>query len=211
MHKLEVNNLVKTIKKTPIVRGMSLEVNSAEVVGLLGPNGAGKTTTFYMICGLVKATSGDVYFDGENISHMPLHQRALKGIGYLPQESSIFKDITVEELAAGIRRATVSLQMVPVLCGSALRHRGIHQLLDAAVDYLPSPLDVAAVRGVESKTGDIIEQPASAEAPLTALAFKVIADQHVGRVVYVRVYSGVIRSGATVYNPARRKRGSLLG
>ncbi len=116
------------------------------------------------------------------------------------------EDITVEELAAGIRRATVSLQMVPVLCGSALRHRGIHQLLDAAVDYLPSPLDVAAVRGVESKTGDIIEQPASAEAPLTALAFKVIADQHVGRVVYVRVYSGVIRSGATVYNPARRKR-----
>jgi lipopolysaccharide export system ATP-binding protein len=97
MHKLEVKSLVKTIKKTPIVRGMSLEVNSAEVVGLLGPNGAGKTTTFYMICGLVKATSGEVFFDNENISNMPLHERALKGIGYLPQESSIFKDLTVEE------------------------------------------------------------------------------------------------------------------
>jgi len=81
MHKLEVKSLVKTIKKTPIVRGMSLEVNSAEVVGLLGPNGAGKTTTFYMICGLVKATSGEVFFDNENISNMPLHERALKGIG----------------------------------------------------------------------------------------------------------------------------------
>jgi len=96
-HKLEAKNLVKTIKQTPIVRGMSLEVNSAEVVGLLGPNGAGKTTTFYMICGLIKATDGDVFFDDENISKLPLHKRALKGIGYLPQESSIFKDLTVEE------------------------------------------------------------------------------------------------------------------
>jgi lipopolysaccharide export system ATP-binding protein len=97
MHKLKADSLVKTIKKTPIVRGMSLEVRSAEVVGLLGPNGAGKTTTFYMICGLIQATEGKVYFDNEDISSMPLHQRALKGIGYLPQESSIFKDLTVED------------------------------------------------------------------------------------------------------------------
>ena len=97
MHKLEAIGLVKTIKKTPIVRGMSLEVNSGEVVGLLGPNGAGKTTTFYMICGLVESTAGEVFFDGDNISTLPLHKRAVKGIGYLPQESSIFKDLTVEE------------------------------------------------------------------------------------------------------------------
>lgn len=97
MHKLEAVNLVKTIKKTPIVRGMSLEVKSGEVVGLLGPNGAGKTTTFYMICGLVESTAGEVFFDGDNISNLPLHKRAIKGIGYLPQESSIFKDLTVEE------------------------------------------------------------------------------------------------------------------
>ncbi len=97
MHKLEVKNLVKTIKDFQIVRGMSMTLNSGEVVGLLGPNGAGKTTTFYMICGLVEATSGEVFFNGENISHMPLHQRAQKGIGYLPQEASIFKDLTVEE------------------------------------------------------------------------------------------------------------------
>jgi len=97
MHKLEAVGLIKTIKKTPIVRGMSLEVNSGEVVGLLGPNGAGKTTTFYMICGLVESTAGEVFFDGDNISKLPLHKRAVKGIGYLPQESSIFKDLTVEE------------------------------------------------------------------------------------------------------------------
>lgn len=97
MHKLEAKGLKKTIKKTPIVRGMSLEVNSGEVVGLLGPNGAGKTTTFYMICGLVESTEGEVFFDDDNISDLPLHKRAVKGIGYLPQESSIFKDLTVED------------------------------------------------------------------------------------------------------------------
>jgi len=97
MHTLKAEGLVKTIKKTPIVRGMSLEVHSGEVVGLLGPNGAGKTTTFYMICGLVEATEGEVFFDDDNISNLPLHKRAVRGIGYLPQESSIFKDLTVED------------------------------------------------------------------------------------------------------------------
>ncbi len=97
MHKLEAVNLVKKIKDLEIVRGMSLTVSSGEVVGLLGPNGAGKTTTFYMICGLVEATDGEVFFDGENLSEMPLHERALKGIGYLPQEASIFKDLSVED------------------------------------------------------------------------------------------------------------------
>jgi len=97
MHTLQAKNLQKKIKDLEIVKGMSLEVKSGEVVGLLGPNGAGKTTTFYMICGLVEASGGEVFFDGENLSHMPLHQRALKGIGYLPQEASIFKDLSVED------------------------------------------------------------------------------------------------------------------
>ncbi len=97
MHILRAVNLKKSIKELEIVKGMSLEVKSGEVVGLLGPNGAGKTTTFYMICGLVESSGGEVYFDDENLSGMPLHQRALKGIGYLPQEASIFKDLSVEE------------------------------------------------------------------------------------------------------------------
>ena len=97
MHTLKAVNLKKRIKSLEIVKGMSLEVSSGEVVGLLGPNGAGKTTTFYMICGLVEASDGEVFFDGENLSSMPLHQRAIKGIGYLPQEASIFKDLTVED------------------------------------------------------------------------------------------------------------------
>jgi len=97
MHTLKAVNLKKKIKDLEIVKGMSLEVSSGEVVGLLGPNGAGKTTTFYMICGLVEASGGEVFFDGENLSDMPLHKRAIKGIGYLPQEASIFKDLTVED------------------------------------------------------------------------------------------------------------------
>lgn len=97
MHKLEVKDLKKTIKKSEIIKGISLEVNSGEVVGLLGPNGAGKTTTFYMICGLISPTSGDVFLNGEKITNVPLHKRAHLGIGYLPQESSIFKELSVEE------------------------------------------------------------------------------------------------------------------
>ncbi|TKI69971.1 LPS export ABC transporter ATP-binding protein [Sulfurimonas crateris] len=97
MHTLKAVELKKKIKDLEIVKGVSLEVRSGEVVGLLGPNGAGKTTTFYMICGLVEASGGEVFFDDENLSGMPLHLRALKGIGYLPQEASIFKDLSVED------------------------------------------------------------------------------------------------------------------
>ena len=97
MHKLEVKDLQKTIKKTNIIKGISLEVKSGEVVGLLGPNGAGKTTTFYMICGLILPSSGSVFLDGADVTKVPLHKRAHMGIGYLPQESCIFKDLSVEE------------------------------------------------------------------------------------------------------------------
>lgn len=96
-HRLEIKDITKSIKKTQILHGISLEVNSGEIVGLLGPNGAGKTTTFYTVCGLVKPSTGNVYFDDKDITSLPLHKRALKGIGYLPQESSIFKDLSVED------------------------------------------------------------------------------------------------------------------
>lgn len=97
MHLLEAKHLSKTIKKTQIVHDISLQVKSGEIVGLLGPNGAGKTTSFYMVCGITDATEGKVYLDGEDITELPLSMRARMGIGYLPQESSIFKDLTVEE------------------------------------------------------------------------------------------------------------------
>lgn len=97
MHKLEVKILKKTIKKTEIIKGISLFVKNGEIVGLLGPNGAGKTTTFYMICGLIPASGGEIFLDNNEISKISLNKRARLGIGYLPQESSIFKDLSVEE------------------------------------------------------------------------------------------------------------------
>ena len=97
MHKLEVRGLKKTIKGTPIIKGISLELYNGEIVGLLGPNGAGKTTTFYMICGLINASGGDILLNENSIAKVPLHKRAKLGIGYLPQESSIFKELSVEE------------------------------------------------------------------------------------------------------------------
>ena len=97
MHKLEVRGLKKTIKGTPIIKGISLELYNGEIVGLLGPNGAGKTTTFYMICGLISASGGDILLNENSIAKVPLHKRAKLGIGYLPQESSIFKELSVEE------------------------------------------------------------------------------------------------------------------
>lgn len=97
MHKLEAKSLSKTIGKKDIVKDVSLSVKSGEVIGLLGPNGAGKTTTFYMICGIVEPSSGKVLLDGEDITKLSLSQRAKLGIGYLPQESSIFGELSVED------------------------------------------------------------------------------------------------------------------
>ncbi|CRI34173.1 Lipopolysaccharide ABC transporter, ATP-binding protein LptB [Helicobacter heilmannii] len=97
MDKLKAENLSKQIKKTKIVHDVSLEVESGQVVGLLGPNGAGKTTTFYMICGLLQPSGGKVYLNDIDLSSYPLHQRSNMGIGYLPQESSIFKDLSVQD------------------------------------------------------------------------------------------------------------------
>ncbi|MEM9025883.1 MAG: LPS export ABC transporter ATP-binding protein [Verrucomicrobiota bacterium] len=89
--------LEKVYGKRSVVKGVDLEVGRGEIVGLLGPNGAGKTTTFYMIVGLVKATAGTVYLDGRNITREPLHRRARRGIGYLPQEPSIFTKMSVRD------------------------------------------------------------------------------------------------------------------
>jgi lipopolysaccharide export system ATP-binding protein len=96
-YKLEIKKITKKIKKTQILHNINFEINSGETVGLLGPNGAGKTTSFYIVCGLISPNSGQIILNKKNITKFPLHKRALEGIGYLPQESSIFKDLSVEE------------------------------------------------------------------------------------------------------------------
>ncbi len=94
---LKVDRIGKSFKKRPVVRGVSLTLNRGEVVGLLGPNGAGKTTCFYMITGLISADYGSIELDGHDITDLPMYRRARLGIGYLPQEASIFRGLTVEE------------------------------------------------------------------------------------------------------------------
>ncbi|MES2684630.1 MAG: LPS export ABC transporter ATP-binding protein [Pseudomonadota bacterium] len=95
--KLTAKNLVKSYKKRSVVRDVSLEVNAGEIVGLLGPNGAGKTTSFYMVVGLVPADGGTVELDGVDITRLPMHARAQKGIGYLPQEASVFRKLSTAD------------------------------------------------------------------------------------------------------------------
>ncbi|CBN86657.1 LPS export ABC transporter ATP-binding protein [Neisseria lactamica] len=95
--RLVVQNLQKSFKKRQVVKNFSLEIESGEVVGLLGPNGAGKTTGFYMIVGLIAADAGSVMLDGRELRRLPIHERARLGIGYLPQENSIFRKMTVEQ------------------------------------------------------------------------------------------------------------------
>ncbi len=97
MSLLETKNIVKRYGKRTVVDGISLQVNTGAVVGLLGPNGAGKTTTFYSIAGFIKPNAGNILLDGQVITNLPIHKRALKGITYLAQEASVFKKLTVEE------------------------------------------------------------------------------------------------------------------
>ncbi len=95
--KLRAENIVKKYKKRTVVKGVSFEVNQGEIVGLLGPNGAGKTTSFYMIVGLIKPFAGRIYLDEEEITMIPVYKRAQKGIGYLAQEASVFRQMSVED------------------------------------------------------------------------------------------------------------------
>ena len=94
---LKANNLVKQYKQKRVVNDVSIDVKQGEIVGLLGPNGAGKTTTFYMTVGLVKPDAGQIFLDDEEITHLPMYKRAQKGVGYLPQEASVYRDLTVED------------------------------------------------------------------------------------------------------------------
>ncbi|WP_159722196.1 elongation factor G [Enterococcus sp. CSURQ0835] len=116
------------------------------------------------------------------------------------------EEITEEELKAGIRKATVNVEFYPVLCGSAFKNKGVQLLLDAVIDYLPSPLDVAAIQGIDPKTDEEVARPADDSLPFSALAFKVMTDPYVGRLTFFRVYSGVLESGSYVQNATKGKR-----
>ncbi len=114
--------------------------------------------------------------------------------------------ITEDEIRAAIRKGTLACRFVPVLCGSSKQNKGVQPLLDAVVDYLPSPLDIPPVKGVHPETQETVERQASDDEPLAALAFKVQTDVYTGKLVFLRVYAGTLQSGATVYNVTKGKK-----
>ena len=119
------------------------------------------------------------------------------------------QEISEEQIKAAIRRLVINSRIVPIVCGAALRNKGIQLMLDAIVDFLPSPLERPPLKAVDTATGQEVARPASDDAPFSALAFKVVSDPFVGRLVYFRVYSGKVKVGAQVYNASRGNRERL--
>ena len=119
------------------------------------------------------------------------------------------EEISSDAIKAAIRKATIANKMVPVVCGTSYRNKGVQKLIDAIVDFMPSPLDIPPIKGVNPQTGEEDERPADDNAPFSALAFKIMTDPYVGRLSFFRVYSGTAEAGATVINPVKRQRERL--
>jgi len=136
-HVLEVKNIHKTYARREVVNDVSFAVKAGEIVGLLGPNGAGKTTCFYITCGLVRSNKGEVFLNHKNIGHMPMHKRANLGLGYLPQEPSIFRKLSVEDNIMAVLELNKSLP-------AKLRKHRLEELL--------SELNVEHVRHIKGIT-----------------------------------------------------------
>jgi lipopolysaccharide export system ATP-binding protein len=129
---LKALNLVKIYKKRTVVDNVSLKLQQGEIVGLLGPNGAGKTTTFYMICGMIKQDEGEIDLDGEIITKLPMYKRAKLGIGYLPQEVSIFRKMTVREnIIAVLQFMGLEKDEMEDKCDKLLKEFNIHKIQDS--------------------------------------------------------------------------------
>src|SRR5262249_35830704 len=113
---------------------------------------------------------------------------------------------TPEELMAGLRRATIGLKAVPVVCGAAFKNKGVQPLLDAVIDFLPSPADIPPVQGLDPKTHRPVSRRAADDEPFAALAFKIMSDPFVGQLTFFRAYSGTLSAGSTIYNATKGKR-----
>ena len=185
----------------------------------------GKEMTFRGIIDLINMEA-DVYYDelGKDMRVEPIPEdmmdlakeyraamieAAAEADDALMEKFICEEEITKEELKAAIRKATIENKMVPVVCGSSYRNKGVQKLLDAVVDYMPSPLDIPAIKGVNPKTEEEEERPAGDDQPFSALAFKIMTDPYVGKLCFFRVYSGVVNAGDTVLNSTRGKRERL--
>lgn len=138
------------------------------------------------------------------------HNKLIEAVAELDEELMMKylegEEITVEELKAAIRRATISVEFFPVFCGSAFKNKGVQLLLDGVVDYLPSPVDIPPIKGIVPDTEEEVVRESSDDAPFAALAFKIMTDPYVGKLTFFRVYSGTLDSGSYVMNSTKRKR-----
>jgi lipopolysaccharide export system ATP-binding protein len=176
---LRVESLQKSYRKRRVVDGVSLSVESGEVVGLLGPNGAGKTTSFYMIVGLIRADSGEVLLDGQDLTDLPMHQRARLGIGYLAQEASVFRRLTVEQniLAILETRKELSLQDRQERCQQLLEEFGIAHLRESMAMSLSGGerrrLEIARALSIQPRF-ILLDEPFAGVDPIAVIDIKKI-------------------------------------
>ena len=202
------------------VVGMMKERLRANAVPIQLP--IGKEMTFRGIIDLMNMEA-DVYYDdmGKDMRVEPIpadmvdlaeEYRAAMIESICETDEDLFEkycegeEISVEELKAALRKATIDNKIVPVVCGTSYKNKGVQKLLDAVIDYMPSPLDIPAIKGVNPETEEEDVRPASDEEPFSALAFKIMTDPFVGKLCFFRVYSGMIQAGTTVYNPGKRQR-----
>ena len=185
----------------------------------------GKDMTFRGIVDLMEMEA-DIYYDdmGKDMRVEPIpadmvdlaqewHDKMVEAIASTDDELMMKylegEEISVAELKAALRKATINNEIVPVVCGTSYRNKGVQKLLDAIVDFMPSPLDIPAIKGVNPRTEEEEERPASDEEPFSALAFKIMTDPFVGKLCFFRVYSGVVNAGDTVLNSTRDKKERL--
>ena len=181
----------------------------------------GKENTFRGIIDLMNMEA-DVYYDdmGKDMRVEPIpedmkdlaeeyHSMMVESIAETDEE--LFEkycngdEITVDELKAALRAATIDNKIVPVVCGTSYKNKGVQKLLDAVIDYMPSPIDIPAIKGINPKTGEEDQRIASDDEPFSALAFKIMTDPYVGKLCFFRVYSGYIEKGSPVYNSTKDK------
>ena len=185
----------------------------------------GKDMTFRGIVDLMNMEA-DIYYDemGQDMRVEPIpadmvdlaeewREKMVEAIASTDEDLMMMylegEEIPVEDLKRALRKATINNEIVPVVCGTSYRNKGVQKLLDAIVDFMPSPLDIPAIKGVNTKTEEEEERPASDDEPFSALAFKIMTDPYVGKLCFFRVYSGVVNAGDTVLNSTRDKKERL--
>lgn len=147
----------------------------------------------------------DMQAEAEEL-HMKVMEAAAEGDDELMEKFLETMELTPDEIRKGLRKATIDMKCTPVLCGSSYKNKGVQMLLDAVIDFLPSPVDVDHVKGINPKTGEEEERRTADDEPFSGLAFKIATDPFVGRLAYFRAYSGVLESGSYVYNSTKGKR-----